>query len=475
MFHLTGTRMTASASPVLDRLDAGFDAALQRLFRFLEIPSISTDPDHAADCQRAAQWLAKDLQSIGFDARACPTAGHPMVIGHLRAEDPDAPHVLFYGHYDVQPPDPLDLWTTPPFEPRLEKTDDDDEGRIFGRGSMDDKGQLMTFVEACRATMATHGRLPISVTVLFEGEEESGSASLQPFLEANAKDLKADQVLICDTLMWDRETPAITSMLRGMVAAELTIKAADRDLHSGIYGNAAQNPNNILARILASVKDENGHVNVPGFYDGVEDLDPSVLQQWKDLGFNETGFLGDIGLRKSAGEPGRHILEHIWSRPSFDVNGMWGGYIEDGFKTVIPAEASAKVSFRLVAGQDPEVIYRNFKTFVEGQLPDDCSVSFKGHGRAPAVTCDISSNFVKTALGQLTAEFDRQATFVGCGGSIPIVENFADALGMESVLIGFGLEDDCAHSPNEKYEVSSFRHGARFWARLIEALGQNRK
>lgn len=206
----------ASTKPVLDRLDAGFDDAVQRLFRFLEIPSISTDPAHADDCASAAEWLSADLQGIGFDAKVCPTEGHPMVMGHLAAADPTAPHILFYGHYDVQPPDPLELWTTPPFEPRIDKTSADDEGRIYARGAMDDKGQLMTFVEACRATMEEHGSLPISVTVLFEGEEESGSASLQPFLEANAEALKAGQVLVCDTLMWDKETPAITSMLRGM-------------------------------------------------------------------------------------------------------------------------------------------------------------------------------------------------------------------------------------------------------------------
>lgn len=461
-----------TASTVLDRLDADFGGAVDRLFAFLEIPSISTDPAHAADCERAAAWLADDLKSIGFDAQAYPTKGHPMVMGHLMAADPAAPHILFYGHYDVQPPDPLDLWTSPPFEPRIVKDGPDDEGRIFARGAMDDKGQLMTFVEACRATMAERGSLPISVTVLFEGEEESGSVSLEPFLREHAEALKADQVLVCDTLMWDKDTPAITSMLRGMVAEEITIKAASRDLHSGLYGNAAQNPNNILARVLASLKSENGHINVPGFYDGVEDLDPDVLAQWKDLEFPEDTFLGDIGLKTSAGEPGRHILEHLWSRPSCDVNGMWGGYIEEGFKTVIPAEASAKLSFRLVAGQDPKTVHKSFKSFVESQIPADCSVEFKSHGGAPAVTCDISSDFVKTALSELTAEFDRQATFVGCGGSIPIVENFADALGMESVLIGFGLEDDCAHSPNEKYEISSFRHAARFWARLIEALSQ---
>jgi acetylornithine deacetylase/succinyl-diaminopimelate desuccinylase-like protein len=463
--------MTASALPVIRRLDAEFDNALQRLFNFLEIPSISTDPAHAEDCTRAANWLAADLLSIGFDAEVCKTEGHPMVMGHLKSDDQKAPHILFYGHYDVQPPDPLDLWEAPPFQPHIQRNDGEDQGRIVARGAMDDKGQLMTFVEACRETMKEHGRLPISVTVLFEGEEESGSASLAPFLAAHADTLKADMVLVCDTLMWDKETPAITSMLRGMVAEEITIKAASRDLHSGLYGGAAQNPNTLLVQILASLKDKDGHINVPGFYDGVQDLDPEIADQWKGLGFDEGTFLGDVGLKTSAGEPGRLTLEHLWSRPTCDINGLWGGYTEEGFKTVIPAEASAKISFRLVAGQDPKAIRQSFRGFVEAQMPDDCTVTFKGHGGSPAISCDTSSAFVKTALADLTAEFGKQAAFVGCGGSIPIVENFSDALGMKSVLIGFGLEDDCAHSPNEKYEVSSFRHGARFWARLMASLG----
>lgn len=460
-----------TVDPVLSQLDSGFDGALDRLFEFLRIPSISTDPEYAEECVRAATWLADDLNSIGFDAKVCPTEGHPMVMGHLKSDAPSAPHILFYGHYDVQPPDPLELWTAPPFDPQLVTSGENDEGRIVARGAMDDKGQLMTFVEACRATMSVHGRLPLSVTVLFEGEEESGSASLQPFLEANKEALKADQVLVCDTLMWDKETPAITSMLRGMMAAEITVKAASRDLHSGLYGNAAQNPNNIIAHILSALKGADGRVNVPSFYDGVEDLDPAVLQQWKDLGFDESAFLGDIGLSTPAGESDRHILEQIWSRPSCDVNGVWGGYTEEGFKTVIPAEAHAKLSFRLVAGQDPQAVQENFKAFVESMIPDDCSVAFHWHSSNPAVTCDTTSDIVKLALADLTAEYEKSAAFVGCGGSIPIVENFADALGMESLLIGFGLEDDCAHSPNEKYEVSSFRHGARFWARLMDSLG----
>ena len=462
--------MTADVDSVLSRLDGNFDAALERLFSLLKIPSISTDPSHAEDCARAAEWLAADLSSIGFDATVCSTQGHPMVLGHLKAEDPGATHILFYGHYDVQPPDPLELWTSPPFEPEIRKNGPEDEGRIYARGAMDDKGQLMTFVEACRAIL--QGALPVSVSLLFEGEEESGSASVGPFLEQNAAALKADTVLVCDTLMWDRQTPAITSMLRGMVAEEFTVKAANRDLHSGLYGNAAQNPNNLITRILAGLKGSDGRVKLPGFYDGVVEPDASMIAQWQALGFDEVGFLGEIGLEQPAGEPERGLLEQIWTRPSCDINGIRGGYTDPGFKTVIPAEASAKVSFRLVAGQDPARIKAAFRAYVKAGVPSDCSVEFIEHGASPAISCDTSSALVKTAMDMLTLEFGRKAALVGCGGSIPIVENFSQALGMESVLIGFGLDDDCAHSPNEKYEISSFRHGARFWARFIQALGR---
>lgn len=463
--------MSTYVEPVLSRLEDDFEAAVKRLFKLLEIPSISTDPAYAKECVRAAEWLVADLKNIGFDARICPTDGHPMVLAHLRAADPDAPHILFYGHYDVQPPEPLGLWTTPPFEPEIRNAGAEDEGQIFARGAMDDKGQLMTFVEACRATMEEHAALPVSVTVLFEGEEESGSASLAPFLKQHAGELQADQVLVCDTLMWDKQTPAITSMLRGMVAEEFTIRAADRDLHSGLCGNAAQNPINLMAHVLASLKGRDGRVEVPGFYDGVVEPDPALLAQWKALGFDETGFLADIGLKEAAGEPGRQLLEQLWTRPSCDINGIRGGYTDPGFKTVIPAQASAKVSFRLVAGQDPDKIKAAFRAFVEAQMPVDCSVEFTAHGSSPAISCDTSSDFVKTAVSELTQEFGREAAFVGCGGSIPIVENFADALGMDSILIGFGLDEGRAHSPNENYEISSFRHGTRFWARLMAALG----
>lgn len=457
-------------SNVLDHINHHLYDALGRLSEFLEIPSISTDPSYAFEVRRAADWVAADLATIGFAAEVRPTEGHPMVVGHYKCGKPGAKHILFYGHYDVQPPDPLDLWETPPFEPRIEK--DGGQGRIIARGAMDDKGQMMTFVEACRAWHKEEGGLPIDVTVLFEGEEESGSASLQPFLEAHKDELKADMVFVCDTLMWDKDTPAITAMLRGMVAQEFTVKAASLDLHSGLYGNAARNPLNLISQILGEMKDPHGHIHIPGFYDDVQETDKTVLEQWKALGFDEARFLGDIGLKYAAGEQDRHVLEQIWTRPSADVNGIWGGYTDPGFKTVIPAEASAKVSFRLVANQDPGKIRDAFQQFVRDRIPADCSVEFTDHGASPAISMETSGTFMEISDQELAAEFDTKTAYVGCGGSIPIVENFKSALDMDSILIGFGLEDDKAHSPNEKYEISSFRKGTRFWARLLGALGE---
>lgn len=461
----------SNVDSVLTQLEFGFEDAIARLCELLRIPSISTDPNYVRDCAQAAKWLVDDLRSIGFDADAFPTDGHPMVMGHLKSNEPTDLHVIFYGHYDVQPPDPLDLWVTPPFEPRVAEGDEGSEGCIVARGAMDDKGQLMTFIEACRATMAVHGKLPISVTVLIEGEEESGSASLRPFLEAHKGLLEADYVLVCDTLMWDRETPAVTSMLRGMMAAEITVAAANRDLHSGLYGNAAQNPINLMAQVLSALKGRDGLINVPGFYDGVGELSPKIIDQWKSIGFDQEKFLGDIGLSEPAGEKDRHILEQIWSRPSCDVNGIWGGYTGEGYKTVIPSSATAKVSFRLVAGQDPAAIQEQFEKFLASLMPKDCSVSVRWYCANPAVTCDVTSDVMSSVVFELTTEYEKDAVFIGCGGSIPIVEIFADVLGIESILVGFGLEDDRAHSPNEKYEISSFRHGARFWARLMNSMG----
>jgi acetylornithine deacetylase/succinyl-diaminopimelate desuccinylase-like protein len=461
--------MTALSS-VLSALDAELDNSLERLFDLLRIPSISTDPAYGADCRKAAEWLVRDLESIGFSASVRDTAGHPMVVAHHEGASADAPHVLFYGHYDVQPVDPLDLWHDDPFAPAV-KTGESGRKIITGRGSADDKGQLMTFVEACRAWKAANGALPCKVTILFEGEEESGSPSLKPFLEANADELKADFALVCDTGMWDHETPAISTALRGLVGEEITIRAADRDLHSGLYGGAAANPIHILARILADLHDADGRVTVPGFYDGVEETPPEVLESWRELSRADT-LLEDVGLSIPAGEKGRSVLELTWARPTAEVNGIHGGYTGKGFKTVIAAEASAKVSFRLVHSQDPDAIRAAFREFVSARVPADCSVSFNKHGGSPAIHLPYDSPLLAKAKQALSDEWPKEAVMIAMGGSIPIVGDFQKMLGMDSLLVGFGLPDDRVHSPNEKYEMSSFHKGQRSWARILDALSR---
>jgi acetylornithine deacetylase/succinyl-diaminopimelate desuccinylase-like protein len=454
---------------VLARADADLDAAIARLFELLRIRSISTDAAYAADCKACAEWHAADLRSIGFEAAARATPGHPIVVGHDRSAA--GPSVLFYGHYDVQPVDPLELWDHDPFEPRLE-TRADGTKVIRARGASDDKGQVMTFIEACRAWKAVTGRLPIRVSVLLEGEEESGGVNLPPFLREHAEELRADIGLICDTNMWDARTPAIQTMLRGLCGEEVFIHAADRDLHSGFYGSAAANPNRILARILADLHDADGRVTIPGFYDGVPELPEALRAQWATLGFDEAAFLGAIGLSIPAGEKGRSALEMIWSRPTAEINGMGGGYQGEGFKTVIPATASAKVSFRLVFDQDPHKIRAAFRDFVRARVPADCRVEFKEHGSGSAIRFPIDGPAFARAREALTAEWGREAVFIGGGGSIPVTAEIKKALGMDMILAGFALEDDRIHSPNEKYDLECFRRGIRSWVRVLAALAR---
>ncbi|MDP2740713.1 MAG: M20/M25/M40 family metallo-hydrolase [Pseudorhodobacter sp.] len=458
-----------SLDAVLTRIDATLPQATERLLDLLRIPSISTDPAYDAACDRAADWLVTELQALGFDASKRPTPGHPMVVAHCGAPDAKAgPHLLFYGHYDVQPVDPLALWQHDPFDPQIEETP---KGRVIrGRGASDDKGQLMTFIEACRAWKAVHGSLPGPLTLFFEGEEESGSPSLIPFLQQNAAELRADIALICDTGLFDSTTPAIVTMLRGLLGEEITIHGADKDLHSGMYGGAAVNPIRVLARIIASLHDATGRVTLPGFYDGVTELPGAIRAQWQNLAFDHARFLGDVGLSVPAGEADRTPLEMLWSRPTCEVNGIWGGYTGDGFKTVLPAEAHAKISFRLVGDQDPHIIRENFRAHVRAMLPADCTAEFSGHGASPAGVMTIDHPAFEQARKALTDEWGIAAAYVGCGGSIPIAGYFKTYLGMDAMLIGFGRDDDQIHSPNEKYAMESFHKGIRSWARVLDRL-----
>ncbi len=451
---------------VLSRIDETLPQSLDRLFQLLRIPSISTDPAYKADCARTADLLAADLASLGFTARAAETPGHPMVVAHGGT---GKRHILFYGHYDVQPVDPLELWDRPPFDPELQDTP---KGRVIrARGASDDKGQLMTFIEACRAWKHVHGTLPGKLTIFLEGEEESGSPSLVPFLEANREELSCDLALICDTGLFEEATPAITTMLRGLAKAEFTIRAASRDLHSGMYGGLAQNPLHLMARLLADLHDATGRVQVPGFYDDVDELPESLRQQWQALAFDHAGYLGDVGLSVPAGEQDRTPLEKIWSRPTAEVNGMWGGYTGAGFKTVLPSEAHAKVSFRLVSHQDPEKIISAFKTWAEARMPADCEIHWHGGSDgAPASVMAISDPAFESARAALSEEWGRPAAFVGAGGSIPVAGYFKTILGMDAMLIGFGRDDDQIHSPNEKYDLESFHKGIRSWARILARI-----
>jgi acetylornithine deacetylase/succinyl-diaminopimelate desuccinylase-like protein len=456
---------------VLERLADGRPAALDRLFQFLAIPSISTDPAYHDACLEATQWCANALGEIGFDARVEPTDGKPLVVAHWRhpAGEKRA-HVLFYGHYDVQPPDPLEAWTASPFEAQLRN--DPQHGQIIvGRGASDDKGQVMTFIEACRAWMDSHGTLPVDVSILLEGEEESGSPSLGPFLDAHGDELKADIALVCDTSQWDCDTPAITAFLRGLAFSEITLTGPSRDLHSGIYGGPAQNPIRVLGELIAGLHDDEGRVTIPGFYDDVREPSPEQLTAWRELGFDTDRFLGEIGLSVPAGENDRSVLEQLWSRPTVEVNGIIGGYTGPGTKTVIPSQASAKFSFRLVPNQVPTKLIDGFHRFVEARLPDDFTVAYRGEGGSPAVGFDTDAPAFRATAEALKSEWGKAPVIVGCGASIPIVESFRTRLGMDALLVGFALEDDRIHSPNEKYNLSSFEKGARSWTRILGALG----
>lgn len=458
-------------SPVLDRADQNLSASIDRMFDLVRIKSISTDPAFKDDCRKAAEWLVEELTTLAFEASLRDTPGHPMVVGHHAGATPDAPHVLFYGHYDVQPVDPIELWEDDPFDPKLKELPG---GRkiMTGRGTSDDKGQLLTFVEACRAYKDVHGALPIRITILFEGEEESGSPSLKPFLEANAEELKADFALVCDTGMWDTDTPAIAAALRGLVGEEITVTAADRDLHSGLYGGAAANPIHILTGIIAGLRDDTGRITLEGFYDGVEETPENIKASWETLGRSAEKFLGEIGLSEPAGEKGRSVLEMTWARPTCEVNGIWGGYTGDGFKTVIAAKASAKISFRLVGTQDPDKIRDAFRAYVTSKIPADCNVEFHPHGGSPAIQLSYDSPALTKAKSALSDEWANPAVIIGMGGSIPIVGDFQKMLGMDSLLVGFGLNDDRIHSPNEKYDLKSYHKGIRSWVRIITALAK---
>ncbi|MGO9543319.1 MAG: M20/M25/M40 family metallo-hydrolase [Rhodomicrobium sp.] len=457
--------------PVLAHIGQDFDAALARYIAFLRIPSISTDPAYKDEVRRAGAWLESEFLALGFTAALHDTPGHPILLAHHEGPGPDAPHLLYYGHYDVQPPEPLELWDSPPFEPQV--VDGPHGKRIVARGAVDDKGQVMTFLEAFRAWKAVHGALPARVTVLIEGEEESGSESLPGFLAAHATSLsQAGAAIVTDTNSWTIETPAITYRLRGNVYVEVTLNGPSRDLHSGLYGGAVVNPLNALTEILGQLHDRDGRVQLPGFYEGVAELSEGERQSWAALGFDEAAFLSEIGLTQSIGETGYTPLERLWARPTCDLHGIWGGYTGPGSKTVIASHASAKLSFRTVPNQDPEKILEGLEEFLGQRTPPDCTWTLEKFSASPGILVPESGAFMQAARAGLQDIYGKPPAMVGCGGSIPVVGYMRESLGLDSILVGFGLSDDRIHSPNEKFEMKCLKNGILSHAAILARMGE---
>jgi succinyl-diaminopimelate desuccinylase len=448
-------------------VDAYLDANARRfeseLIDLLRIPSVSTDPEHAGDVRRAADFVAKDLGNIGLEAEVIPTAGHPVVYAEWLGAA-GAPTVLVYGHYDVQPPDPLELWITPPFEPTVR------DGNLYARGATDDKGQMMTHVKSVEAWMKTEGRLPVNVKFLIEGEEEIGSEHLAPFVRAEAARLAADYCVISDTCQFAAGVPAITYGLKGIVYYEVRLRGPARDLHSGSFGGSVANPANALARMLGALVDGGGRVQVPGFYDDVAPLADWERRQFAELPFDEAAYKRQHGVEALFGEEGYTTLERRWARPTCDVNGLFGGFRGEGSKTIVPAEAGAKVSFRLVPHQDPKKITAAFRGFLAGLCLPGIQMEVREFHNSPAVLTPVDSPAVQAAGRAIEQGFGTQPVFIREGGSIPVVTTFHEALGLDTLLLGWGLPDDNTHSPNEKFCLADFHRGIKASAHLWREL-----
>lgn len=467
---------------VLGRLDREQTRSLERLIDWLRIPSISTDPEYREPCRMAAEWAAKALRECGFESELVETGvaskpGHPIVLATC-AGDPSyvGPHVLFYGHYDVQPPDPLDLWESPPFEPVIRPATSGGPGeRIVARGAVDDKGQVMTFIEAMRAWREVSGKPAggVRFTVLLEGEEESGSVNLPRFIDEHVAALRdCAFCLISDTGMLDRGKPAITYGVRGLAYTEVVLHGPNQDLHSGLWGGRMPNPINELTKVLAGLWDAHRRVTIPGFYEGVRPIEPGESAAWKALGIDTPRLLAEIGLPVQAdvGEAGYTATERAWGRPTAEINGILGGYTGKGAKTVIPSHASAKVSFRLVADQEPAKITRSFFDWLSSRTPPGCRWEFIDHGGGPPATVRTDSPSLAAAGRALERGCGARPAFIKSGGSIPVAGLLKSKAGLETIFMGFGLDDDRVHSPNEKFEVECFRCGVRSHAALVAEL-----
>ncbi len=453
---------------VIDYLVGQQDDALQQLCEFLRIPSVSADSAFAADVARCAKWVRSAMEKAGLKAEIIPTKGHPIVYGE-RIESPELPTILVYGHYDVQPPDPLDLWTSPPFEPQIR------DGRLFARGATDDKGQVFTHLKSIEAWMKLRGRLPVNIKFLIEGEEEVGSDNLEHFLKQNTDRLKADVAVISDTSQYGDGIPAITCGLRGIVAAEVRLTGPSKDLHSGIFGGSIANPANALAKICGQLVGDDGRIQIPGFYDDVEELTELEKQQFGQLPFDEAAFLSEVGSSAPFGESGRSTLERRWARPTCDINGMISGYTGQGPKTIIPSKATAKITCRLVPSQKPAKVLDALEKFLSSLCPPGLKFEFLRFHGCEAFVFDPTSEWITAASEAVKVAFGRPPVFIREGGSIPVVLSFKQILGLDTLLLGWGRNTDNLHSPNEHMHVADFHRGTLGSACLWQHLATVRR
>lgn len=453
---------------VIDFVHSHRDRYVAELKDFLAIPSISALPDRAADVARCAHWTADEMRRIGLESvEVIATPGHPVVYGEW-CHATGAPTILFYGHYDVQPVDPVDLWESPPFEATVR------EGELYARGAADDKGQVFMHFKAIEAHLKTTGHLPVNIKVVIEGEEEIGSVHLDRFVRDHRSRLAADVIVISDSAMFDRGVPSICYALRGLVYFQIDLRGTTSDLHSGIFGGAVANPAMVLAQILAQMKDRGGRIKIPGFYDRVRPLSDEERTAWAALPFNEKKYRKDLGAPRLAGESGYSVLERVWARPTFDVNGLLSGFTGDGSKTVIPSLAMAKVSMRLVPDQDPGEIAQQFDAYIRKVTPKTVTLTLtRMHGGKPWIT-SYDNPFVRAAARAIERGFGTAPVFCREGGSIPVVSTFHEELGVPAVLFGVGLPDENAHAPNERLDLGNFHNGIVSAAALYEEIAATR-
>ncbi len=456
---------------VLKDIDNNTQNAIDSLTDFLTIPSIGADPAYDSHCVKCASWVADQLKALDLDVIIHQTGGQPIVTAKPKTQDiinPNAPRILYYGHYDVQPPDPLELWNSPPFEPQIV------DNAIVARGASDDKGQVCCILESLRAWKSVTGKFPAPFTLLIEGEEESGSENLQPFIKKHKEYLSADVCIISDTTLWDigeKRTPAITYALRGLVYFDIQLHGPNRDLHSGVYGGTLANPANILTRILGKIQDDNNKITIPNFYDDVNQTSQQTRDSWKQLGFTDQDFLGPLDVT-GVGEKGFTTLERRWTRPACDINGLYGGYGGEGAKTVIPSFAGAKVSFRIPAAMTGQKVADQFEAWLKSQNSHGLTWKITNHGHCNPVAVATNSPYMSAAKKAIKSASNQEPVVIAEGATIPVVADFKDILNIDSLLVGFGLSDDKIHSPNEKFDLDNFKLGQKTHAAILQEFGQ---